>query len=139
MSPEVSIITSFALFAALSLLADPVGMIKTLEDMSQGFEEPETVGEMEFNSKYSASIRSAIGMSATLPFCRLLRTDDLCSPWQALPDEPERKRSRANLEEMACHPQRLCCQCEGICHVFQLGECLSTSRKMPKHEICCPR
>lgn len=40
---------------------DPIGMIKMLEDMAETFKNPETVGELDFNTKYGSSIRSAIG------------------------------------------------------------------------------
>lgn len=38
-------------------------MIKSLEDMAEGFKDPETMGELEFNTRYGASIRSAVGES----------------------------------------------------------------------------
>jgi hypothetical protein len=42
-------------------MTDPVGMIKVLEDMSEGFEEPTTVGELEFKTKHGEHIRHARG------------------------------------------------------------------------------
>lgn len=49
------------------LATDPVGMIKMLEDMAQGFLDPETVGELDFNTKYGPSIRAATGEYAECP------------------------------------------------------------------------
>lgn len=44
-------------------------MIKMLEEMADTFKDPETVGELDFNTKYGPSIRSAIGLSS--PLCHI--------------------------------------------------------------------
>lgn len=36
-------------------------MIRNLEEMAEGFKDPETMGELDFNTKYGAAIRSAVG------------------------------------------------------------------------------